>query len=112
EKGGRRGEPPAVLPRAFDRWLDAQRQALELVGASDHPGTPEDCAEGHRWVTRIASLAPDYGVEKGEPLRPVMFHAQDEYRKLLVDNPDVDYHFALLDDRERYRLPRPPGGRP
>jgi Protein of unknown function (DUF1214) len=99
-----KSEAPAVLSRAFDRWLDAQRQALELVVASDHPGTPEDWAEGHRWVTRIASLALDYVVEKGDPLRPVMFHAQDEYRKLLVDNPDVDYHFAVLDDRESYRL--------
>lgn len=94
----------AKLKSAFEHWLDAQRQALELVLASDHPGTPEEIAEGHRWVTRIASLALDYVVEKGDPLRPVMFHAQDEYRKLLVDNPDVNYFFAVLDDRESYVL--------
>jgi hypothetical protein len=92
------------LTKAFEHWLDAQRQAIELVLGSDHPGMPEDVAEGHRWVTRIASLALDYVVEKGDPLRPVMFHAQDEYRKLLVDNPDVNYYFAVLDDRESYLL--------
>ena len=90
------------LTQAFEHWLDAQRRALELVLASDHPGASEDVAEGHRWVTRIASLALDYVVEKGDPLRPVLFHAQDEYRKLLVDNPDVNYYFAVLDDRESY----------
>jgi hypothetical protein len=92
------------LTEAFEHWLDAQRQAIELVLGSDHPGSPEDVAEGHRWVTRIASLALDYVVEKGDPLRPVLFHAQDEYRKLLVDNPDVNYYFAVLDDRETYVL--------
>ena len=45
-----KSEAPAVLSLAFDRWLDAQRQARELVVASDHPGTPEDWAEGHRWA--------------------------------------------------------------
>lgn len=99
-----KSESPEILRRASLRWLEAQREALDLVLASDHPGTPEDWAEGHRWVTRIASLALDYVVEKGDPLRPVIFHAQDEYRKLLVDNPDVDYYFAVLDDRENYVL--------
>jgi hypothetical protein len=34
----------------------------------------------------------------------VLFKQQDEYRKFIVDNPDLDYHFCVLDDRETYRL--------
>ncbi|MBM4265322.1 MAG: DUF1214 domain-containing protein [Deltaproteobacteria bacterium] len=98
------GSAPPELTAAFDRWLAVQREAVELVQKADHPGTPEDWAEGFRWVTRIASLALDYVVEKGDPLKPVLFHAQDEYRKLLVDNPDVSYWFAVLDPKETYRL--------
>ncbi len=68
------------------------------------PRTDVDTAEGYRWVTRLASLAQDWFVEKGDPLHPQLFQLQDEYRKLLVDNPDVRYLFCVLDDTRSYRL--------
>ena len=61
-------------------------------------------AEGYRWVTRLTSLAQDWFVEKADPLHPVLFVAQDAYRKLMVDNPDVRYRFSVLDDGHTYRL--------
>ena len=89
-----KGPAPSVLSDAFERWLAVQREAIELVVNADHPGTPTDWAEGYRWVTRIASLALEYVVEKGDPIHPVLFRSQDEYRKLLVDNPRRAFVFA------------------
>jgi hypothetical protein len=94
----------ARLKRAHARWLDVQREAADLVTGAAHPGAPADWAEGFRWVTRMASIALEWVVEKNDPLRPVLFRQQDEYRKFIVDNPDLNYHFSVLADSERYRL--------
>ena len=96
--------PPKRLEQAYDKWLQAQREALDIIRASDHPATPTDWAEGFRWLTRMASNALDQIVEKNDPLRPVLYQSQDEFRKFLVDNPDVRYQFARLDPGQSYRL--------
>ena len=72
--------------------------------ATGVPGSDVDTAEGVRWVTRLSTLALEWLVEKGDPLHPQLFTLQDEYRKLLVDNPDVHYLFCVLDDSRSYRL--------
>ena len=95
----------ARLDAAFDGWIKAQQAAIDVVrGAPDVPRTEWDVAEGYRWVTRLASLAQDWFVEKSDPAHPQLFLLQDEYRKLLVDNPDTRYLFAVLEDHRRYRL--------
>jgi hypothetical protein len=93
------------LDAAFDAWTAAQQAALDVVRSAE--GVPEsdvDVAEGYRWVTRLSRLALDWIVEKSDPLHPVLFDLQDEYKKLLVDNPDVHYTFCVLDDSRAYRL--------
>lgn len=95
---------PSELRKAFDVWQGAQRDALELMLAAPQPGTPTDWAEGFRWLTRMTSLALEHVVEKGDPRFPVLFRSQDPYRKLIGDNPDVNYYFASLDPSENYRL--------
>src|SRR5579884_1987028 len=93
------------LDSAWKTWIDSQQAAIETVRTADAvPRTVMDEAEGYRWVTRLASLAQEWFVEKADPLHPQLFQLQDEYRKLLVDNPDVRYLFCVLDDRRRYRL--------
>ena len=93
------------LDAAFAGWIEAQQAALETMrSAPGVPRTDVDVAEGYRWVTRLASLAQDWFLEKSDPLHPQLFQLQDEYRKLLVDNPDVRYLFAVLDDHHSYRL--------
>lgn len=95
----------ARLDTATDTWLAAQRATFDIMrGAADVPDDDTDRAEGYRWVTRMASLVLDWFVEKADPVHPQLFQLQDEYRKLLVDNPDVRYLFAHLDDRLTYRL--------
>ena len=93
------------LDAAFATWIESQQAALDTMrNATGVPRTDVDTAEGYRWVTRLASLAQDWFVEKGDPLHPQLFQLQDEYRKLLVDNPDVRYLFCVLDDTRSYRL--------
>ncbi|MBT38199.1 MAG: hypothetical protein CL938_06590 [Deltaproteobacteria bacterium] len=95
---------PSELRKAFDTWQEAQCQALELMLSAPQPGTPTDWAEGFRWLTRMATLALEHVVEKGDPGFPVLFRSQDPYRKLIGDNPDVNYYFASLDPSQNYRL--------
>ncbi len=82
------------LAAAFQGWIEAQQAAVETMTAADVPRSPSDVAEGYRWVTRLTSLAQDWFVEKADPLHPVLFVAQNAYRKLMVDNPDVRYRFS------------------
>ena len=68
-----------------------------------------DEAEGYRWVTRLSSLAQEWFIEKSDPLHPQLFQSQTEYRKLLVDNPDVRYGFCALDEAADLPAGRHPG---
>jgi hypothetical protein len=93
------------LDAAWKAWSDAQEAAIEVVRTAERvPRTDTDIAEGYRWVTRLTSLAQEWFIEKSDPLHPQLFQSQSEYRKLLVDNPDVRYGFCALDDTRSYRL--------
>jgi hypothetical protein len=96
--------PPKALAEAYAGWLDAQQQALALMTSLEQPGTDQDWAEGYRWLTRMASLCQDWLLEKEDPLRPTIFRNQDAYRKLIVDNPDVNYWFVAVRPEHVYRL--------
>jgi Protein of unknown function (DUF1214) len=93
------------LDAAWRTWIDAQQAAIETVrSAVGVPRTDTDLAEGYRWITRLSSLAQEWFIEKSDPLHPQLFQSQTEYRKLLVDNPDVRYAFCALDETMSYRL--------
>ena len=93
------------LDAAFDAWVQAQTAALDVVRqATGVPESDVDLAEGYRWVTRLTRLILDWIVERSDPVHPQLFDLQDEYKKLLVDNPDVHYTFCVLDDTRTYRL--------
>ena len=93
------------LDAAWKVWIEAQEAAIETVRSAEGvPRTQTDLAEGYRWVTRLSSLAQEWFIEKSDPLHPQLFQSQNEYRKLLVDNPDVRYAFCALDDSRSYRL--------
>jgi len=92
------------LAAAFESWLEAQRTARDWMLGAPVPHTPEDLAEGYRWVTRLASLAQEWFVERNDPLHPELFVSQSAHRKLMVDNPDVTYWFCALQADRTYRL--------
>ena len=89
---------------AIEEWLAAQREAIGLVKNAQHSGHPEDWAEGYRWVTRIANIAQKWAIEADDPLHPEIYRLQDASRKLLIDNPDVNYYFVRVAEGETYRL--------
>lgn len=93
------------LDAAFNAWTQAQTAALEVVHkATAVPESAVDLAEGYRWVTRLSRLALDWIVERSDPLHPEIFTLQDDSKKLLVDNPDTNYLFCVLDDSRSYRM--------
>src|SRR5580704_453140 len=93
------------LEKAFEAWLQAQTAALDVVRtATGVPESDVEIAEGYRWVTRLSRLALDWIVENSDPLHPEIFLLQDEYKKLLVDNPDTHYLLCVLDDSRTYRM--------
>jgi hypothetical protein len=93
------------LDAAWKVWIEAQEAAIETVRTAEGvPRTDTDIAEGYRWITRLSSLSQEWFIEKSDPLHPQLFQSQSEYRKLLVDNPDVLYGFCTLDDTRSYRL--------
>jgi len=95
----------ARLDAAWKVWIDSQEAAIQTVRTAEGvPRTAVDEAEGYRWITRLASLAQEWFIEKSDPLHPQLFQSQTEYRKLLVDNPDVRYGFCALDETRTYRL--------
>lgn len=96
--------PPDILTKAFDTWLAAQQRALEMICSLDQPGAGPDWAEGFRMVTRMASLALEHVVEKGDPAFPVLFKSQNSWSKLIGDNPDTNYYFCSIDSRFDYRI--------
>ena len=102
----RLGDPGrARLDAAWKVWIDSQEAAIQTVRTAEGiPRTAVDEAEGYRWITRLASLAQEWFIEKSDPLHPQLFQSQTEYRKLLVDNPDVRYGFCALDETRTYRL--------
>ncbi|HIF63823.1 MAG TPA: DUF1214 domain-containing protein [Deltaproteobacteria bacterium] len=97
-------QPPKIMAKAFDEWIAAQQTAIGLVNDAEQPGTAADWAEGYRWVTRMASIALEWVVEKNDPLHPVVFLNEDDYHKFIVDNPDLNRYFATIDENETYRL--------
>ena len=93
------------LDGAWKAWIEAQEAAIATVREAEGvPRTDTDVAEGYRWITRLASLAQEWFIEKSDPRHPQLFQAQSEYRKLLVDNPDTRYAFSAIDDTQSYRL--------
>jgi len=93
------------LDVAAEGWLAGQKAAFDVVRSAEAvPRSQIDVTEGYRWVTRLTSLSQTWFLENADPLHPNLFLLQDEFRKLLVDNPDVRYLFCVLDDRHTYRL--------
>jgi hypothetical protein len=92
------------LTEAWDDWLAAQKEAGEKLRSAAHPGTALDLAEGHRYLSRLASTALWTFVEHADPLWPSLYRNTDEHKKFGLDNPDNVYLRCALDGEHSYRL--------
>jgi hypothetical protein len=63
-----------------------------------------DRAEGYRFVLRQLRIAVEAALENADPAHPLFHHGTGPDKKLLLDNPDVDYLVAPVDPAFTYRV--------
>lgn len=63
-----------------------------------------DRAEGYRFVLRQFRIAVEAALENADPAHPLFHHGTGPDKKLLLDNPDVDYLVAPVDPSYTYRV--------
>lgn len=89
-------------------WGTAQALFAELDLPQDL-----DALEGRRFLTRMVSASIDQMTEMVDPDHPIFHHGEGPTRKMFADNPDTDYHRAVIRTKEGqvYRLTGrvPPG---
>lgn len=72
-----------------------------------------DALEGRRFLVRMIGASLEQFTEHADPDHPVFHHAEGPTRKMFADNPDTDYHRAVIrtGSGQRYRLTGriPPG---
>ncbi|MFK7930100.1 MAG: sulfotransferase [Myxococcota bacterium] len=55
-----------------------------------------DALEGRRFLARMVSASIDQMTEQVDPDHPIFHHGEGPTRKMFADNPDTDYHRAVL----------------
>jgi hypothetical protein len=72
-------------------WTTAQAMYDELDLAQDL-----DALEGRRFLARMVSASIDQMTEQVDPDYPIFHHGEGPTRKMFADNPDTDYHRAVI----------------
>ena len=82
-------------------WNFAQSMYDELDLAQDL-----DALEGRRFLARMVSASIDQMTEMVDPDYPIFHHGEGPTRKMFADNPDTDYHRAVIrtDRGQVYRV--------
>jgi len=98
---------------AVDRALVRIWRAAEgKLGELDLP-QDLDALEGRRFLARMVAASIDQMTELCDPDYPVFHHGESPTRKMFADNPDTDYHRAVIRTKEgqTYRITGrvPPG---
>lgn len=92
------------LEAAWNRWLEAQQQALDLVNGAGR-NSPLEIVEGYRYVTRLSALALSVYTECDDPLWPRFELQLDPHaRKFACDSPDTIYWRAPVSASHQYRV--------
>jgi hypothetical protein len=92
------------LDAAWNGWLQAQQQALDVVNGAGR-SSPLEIAEGYRYVTRLSALALSIYVECDDPLWPRFEMQLDPHaRKFACDSPDTIYWRAAVSASQQYRV--------
>ena len=75
----------------------------EYLNATGLIRSPQDIADGQRFIMHLLGVASDLYLE-GDPVRPRFVSIVSPERKILGDNPDAKYHFTLIDAERYYRI--------
>lgn len=100
------GAAPEVLAsrKAFRELLDTLREIDErFLGPEWQVTSPQDVADGHRFLTTILSAAIDFYMES-DPERPHFTRIVSPTRRFGGDNPDANYCYAPIRGDRSYRI--------
>jgi len=101
--------PPAdpstsISLEAWKRLLAKLDDATESICSPTGARTPQERAEGFRYLTRLLSAGLDMHLEHADSARPSFTRMLTPTRKFLGDNPDTHYDYVSLDGSRAYLL--------
>ncbi len=89
---------------AWKQLLARLSEAGETICSPTGAQTPQERAEGFRYLTRLLAAGLDMHLEQADPARPFFTDMLTPTRKFLGDNPDTRYDYAPLDGSHAYRV--------
>lgn len=92
------------LQRAYQQWLDVQRDLAEVMRRHEPLDQPGIWAEGYQHLIRLMASASLMYLEMDDPLNPCLYRDTDELRKLTLDNPDNHYLRGRISADHTYHL--------
>ncbi len=94
---------------AWEHLIVEMQRSLDVVYGQEAGSEELDRAEGVRFLAHTLAASLDLYADAGATTDPRLIVWRSPQRKLIGDNPDVDYHVAALDGRYGYRLMATPG---
>lgn len=95
---------PTVSEQAYQRFITTLSKAADVINGPTGARDERERAEGFRHLLRLASLATEQFVEKGDPQHPAFTRWMEAGRKLLGDNPWTIYDSAQVTVENSYRI--------
>jgi hypothetical protein len=89
---------------AWKQLLAKLAEAGETICSPTGARTPQERAEGFRYLTRLVGAGLDMHLEQADPARPFFTDMLTPTRKFLGDNPDTRYDYVPLDGSHTYRV--------
>ena len=104
-------DPSATISLAAWRKLLADLDgAAEAICSPTGARSPQERAEGFRYLTRLLSAGLDMHLEHADSARPCFTRMLTPTRKFMGDNPDTHYDYVRLDGSRSYRVRGTRGG--
>jgi hypothetical protein len=89
---------------AWKQMLASLAEAGETICSPTGARTPQERAEGFRYLTRLLGAGLDMHLEHADPARPFFTEMLTPTRKFLGDNPDTRYDYVKLQGDHTYRV--------
>lgn len=89
---------------AWANFCDELKQAGQEILRPTAPKSPQDLAEGHRFLTQMVRSAFELIMEGGDAAHPWLSKSLHETLKLGWDNPDNIHYNAYISEGYAYRL--------
>ena len=99
-----RSAPASLFERAGIRSPETGEGESGSRGKTESEADPRRCAEGYRYLARLAGMALERGFEARDPDAPRLLFSQGPARKIGGDCPDAVYRDCTIDGRGSYLL--------